>query len=132
MRMLVLLAQGQQIADATAELLKTGILGTLLVITLCAIAYLWVEGKALQKRKDSELAALNAEFVARLTALQDLRIQDQKQVTEQLLKLIEQCTTALNNVSNTLVATREAMTELKDSFKDRGEEFRRYVGPRRS
>jgi hypothetical protein len=132
MRMLVLLAQGQQIADATAELLKTGILGTLLVITLCAIAYLWVEGKALQKRKDSELAALNAEFVARLTALQDLRIQDQKQVTEQLLKLIEQCTTALNNVSNTLVATREAMTELKDSFKDLGEEFRRYVGPRRS
>jgi hypothetical protein len=127
-----LLAQTQPIANATADLAKTGLLGSLLAVALSAIVYLWFDSRAAQKRKEDDIAALNASFVKKLEELQGLRIQDQKGVTEQLLRLTEQCTTAVNGATNAMVATREAMGELRESLKDLGDEIRRSLPIRRS
>lgn len=65
-------------------------------------------------RKEQELSKLNK-----------ARIDDAQAVQAQLLKNNTDCVTALRDVANAMVTQREMLGELRDTFKEFGEELRR-------
>lgn len=111
--------------QATAELLKQGILGVLLVLAGAVIYFLYRENKTERVSRAGDQKAYNEAWAV----LQAQRVADAQAVTAQLLKINQECVTVLTHNSSTLEASQESMGELKQAFRDLEQEVR--ARPRR-
>lgn len=98
-----------------SEILRSGVSGA--IFLLLVFAY-WRKEQELQK-KSEELARAN-----------EARIADAKSVQERLLTNNSDCVSALRDVANSLQTSKDAMLELRDSFRDLGDELRKSAGRR--
>lgn len=103
------------------KLAEHGITGILLVICFIVIYYLY-----------GQLSEANRRSSEAIEEVQKLRIEDQKAWQAQYVELIKACTAAIVSGSAAASAGKEAMTELRDTFKDLSDEIRRmHPGPGR-
>jgi len=110
---------------ATAELLKQGILGLLLLISGMVIVALYRENKEERKARTDA----SREHLTELGALQAQRVADAQAVTTQLLAINQTCITALTSNASSLEAMQESIGELKQALRDLESEVR--LRPRR-
>lgn len=93
-----------------SEILRSGVSGA--IFLLLVFAY-WSKEKELAK-KSEELAKSN-----------EARISDARAIQERLLSNNSDCVSALRDVANSLQTSKDAMLELRDSFRDLGEDLRK-------
>lgn len=98
---------------AVNQFLQAGLLGAAVLILGAVIIAQWRDAKAER-----------VEFLKQIHDLQRARIDDGKAVQTQMLEVVKQCTQALVTVTSTLEGQRDAMTELRNAFRDLGEEMR--------
>jgi len=111
--------------QATAEVLKQGLLGALLVVMGAVVYFLYRSLEAERKAsvaevKDhaTELAATHAHHLADLSAQQTARLEDQRASQQQLLELTRTSVTAVNGSVNASLATKEALAEVRVTIKE--------------
>ena len=103
-----ILSLAQQIETPTTAFLKAGLLGAAIVVLAGVVVYMWLDNKSERKERD-----------ALIQTLQEQRVHDAQAVTEQLLKINEQCVTALTNAANAMNAQGEAMNQVRTALLER-------------
>jgi len=94
---------------ASAELLKNGILGALLLIALFAIYTMDKRRDETARRNEDAAAVVAKRHEEQLKAIHDQRVADHQAMAAALLRLTTECVAMLTTVSNGLEATKEAM-----------------------
>jgi hypothetical protein len=111
--LLVSIAQAEPVAGAAAELLKNGVLGAAVVALTAALVVLWRDNGRLHRERLDTIERLQAQ-----------RVLDAQAFSAQLLKTNAECVAALTNVTTSMEATRDAMTELKAAYRELADEVR--------
>lgn len=101
-------------ASVASQFIQAGLLGAACVVLAGVIVALWRDNKASHAARIEDRKA----FEAALSAVQQKRIDDGKEVAASQLALNRECITALSNVAQTLDAIRASFTELRDEMRD--------------
>lgn len=107
------LLQAGPLTQASDAFLQAGLTGALCVIFGVVIVVLWRDAK-------EERTAL----ITRLEAIQNLRVQESKEVQDKLIGVVEKCTSALTNVGATMEQSRETMIEVRNAIRELAAEVR--------
>ncbi len=107
-------------AELIAKLLEYGVLGIICVLFGAVIRVLWNDNKALQR------ALLEV-----TTTLQNLRVEDSRATTAQMLRTNSECVAALTAASATLETHREAVMDHTRAFSQLSTDIVRVIPARR-
>lgn len=115
--LLVLLSGGDPTAAAGAQLLQSGILGTVFVFIVVPLG-LWV------KHLTKQLKAVTDEHTKTVKDIQEKRVADSKEVASKLLAISEQWNGTLNEHVRTLETLETTLRDVKDALREVREELR--------
>lgn len=108
-------------ASVASQFIQAGLLGAACVVLAGVIVALWRDNKASHAARIEDRKA----FEAALSAVQQKRIDDAKEVAAQQLAVNRECITALSNVAQTLDAIRSSFAEMRDEMRDEARRPRR-------
>lgn len=109
-----IILQAGPLTQASDAFLQAGLTGGLCVVFAVVIVALWRDAK------DERTTLL-----ARFEAIQNLRVQESKEVQDKLIGVVEKCTIALTNVNATMEQSRETMLEIRNAIRELADEVRR-------
>ncbi len=121
--------------SATERLFQYGVLGIFVVVFALVIIFLWRENakaqrefiekleeksakvETLQKEHAANLAATRTEYDTKLERIWQMRIQDKDGMQGQFTSMVKESTIAMGSVVGMLEATKETLSEVKDTMK---------------
>jgi methyl-accepting chemotaxis protein len=127
--MIPLFAQAQAeavVSTATAEILKAGLLGALLLVAIVVAGYFYRQGTIERKACADEIKDLNKTHAAKMESMHDEHLKTLKESLAQSMRFHEQSSAGLTSAANAMEAQREALSELKAGF----QEFSRTLSQR--
>lgn len=112
-------------SDAIAsELLKSGLLGALIVVLAGVVVALWRTNNELHQKRLDEAKL----FAQRVDEVHSKRLEEAQAHSAQMLKVNTEVIAALNSTTATIEADREMTGELKQAFRELADDIRK---PRR-
>lgn len=113
------------------ELVKQGLLGTLLAIALFVIYQLYRAREADRVRHAGVLEAANNARIAEAIAAQQKLAAQAQEYSEQLLELTRGSVAAITSSANAALAVKESVGEVRGALAEHTESLRDYLAERR-